>query len=152
MSNRLHEQGLPSAPGIARVRMRHVLWLKYTPNSSWCTRFGNGRLARLLALLMALQADLPPLDFSPMTGRGKRVYIAGIHRAMNRDYASLTATMARYRTLEATRRFQWAMNAFLLAGACVPLPLANGARMPSTADDVSAEMRKAAFRSVADLR
>jgi cell filamentation protein len=58
-------------------------------------RDGNGRLARLLALLMALQADLPPLDFGPMTGRGKRVYIAGVHTAMNRDYASLTATMAR---------------------------------------------------------
>jgi len=35
-------------------------------------REGNGRLARLLALLMALQAGLPPLDFSPLTGRGKR--------------------------------------------------------------------------------
>jgi cell filamentation protein len=58
-------------------------------------RDGNGRLARILALLMALQAGLPPLDFSPMTGRGKRAYIAGIHAAMNRDYASLTATMAR---------------------------------------------------------
>jgi cell filamentation protein len=58
-------------------------------------RDGNGRLARLLALLMALQAGLPPLDFGPMSGRGKRVYIAGIHTAMNRDYASLTATMAR---------------------------------------------------------
>ena len=58
-------------------------------------RDGNGRLARILALLMALQAGLPPLDFSPMTGRGKRVYIAGIHAAMNRDYAPLTATMAR---------------------------------------------------------
>jgi hypothetical protein len=53
---------------------------------------------------------------------------------------------------KATRRFQWAMNAFLLAGAFVPLPLANGARMPSTADDVSAEMRKATLRSAADLR
>lgn len=58
-------------------------------------RDGNGRLARLLALLMVLQAGYPPLDFNPMTGRGKRVYIAGIHTAMNRDYASLTATMAR---------------------------------------------------------
>jgi cell filamentation protein len=29
-------------------------------------RDGNGRLARILALLMALQAG-PPLDFSPMT-------------------------------------------------------------------------------------
>lgn len=43
---------------------------------------GNGRLARLLALLMALQADMPPLDFSPIAGRGKRAYIAGIHAAM----------------------------------------------------------------------
>jgi cell filamentation protein len=58
-------------------------------------RDGNGRLARLLMLLMALQAGLPPLDFSPLTGRGKRAYIAGIHAAMNRDYTSLTATMAR---------------------------------------------------------
>jgi cell filamentation protein len=58
-------------------------------------RDGNGRLARLLMLLMALQAGLPPLDFSPLAGRGKRTYIAGIHAAMNRDYTSLTATMAR---------------------------------------------------------
>ena len=58
-------------------------------------RDGNGRLARLLALLMALQAGLPPLDFGPMISRGKRVYIAGIHSAMNRDYSSLTAMMVR---------------------------------------------------------
>jgi fido (protein-threonine AMPylation protein) len=58
-------------------------------------RDGNGRLARILALLMALQAGLPPLDFSPMTGRGKRAYIAGIHAAMNRNYAPLTKTIAR---------------------------------------------------------
>jgi cell filamentation protein len=57
-------------------------------------RDGNGRLARLLALLMALQAGLPPLDFGPMSGRGKRMYIAGVHAAIDRDYASLTATMA----------------------------------------------------------
>jgi cell filamentation protein len=43
---------------------------------------------------MALQAGLPPLDFSPLAGRGKRAYIAGIHAAMNRDYESLTAAMA----------------------------------------------------------
>lgn len=52
-------------------------------------RDGNGRLARLLALLMALQADLPPLDFSPMAGRGKRAYIAAIHAAMGKEYAPL---------------------------------------------------------------
>lgn len=54
-------------------------------------REGNGRLARLLTLLMALQAGLPPLDFSPMLGRGKRIYIGGIHAAMGRDYSPLAA-------------------------------------------------------------
>ena len=54
-------------------------------------REGNGRLARLLALLMALQAGLPPLDFSPMLGRGRRIYIGGIHAAMGRDYQPLAA-------------------------------------------------------------
>ena len=54
-------------------------------------REGNGRLARLLALLMALQAGLPPLDFSPMLGRGRRIYIGDIHAAMGRDYRPLAA-------------------------------------------------------------
>lgn len=54
-------------------------------------REGNGRLARLLSLLMALQAGLPPLDFSPMLGRGRRIYIGGIHAAMGRDYRPLAA-------------------------------------------------------------
>jgi integrase len=58
-------------------------------------RDGNGRVARLLAFLMALQAGLPPLDFSPMAGRGKRAYIAAIHAGMNRDYSPLAAIMAR---------------------------------------------------------
>lgn len=53
-------------------------------------RDGNGRLARLLALLMGLQAGLPPLDFSPLDGRGKRRYISGIHAALDRDYLPLT--------------------------------------------------------------
>ena len=44
------------------------------------------------------------------------------------------------------------MNASVLAGAEVSLPLANGARMPSTADDVCAETRSAALRAEADLR
>lgn len=54
-------------------------------------REGNGRLARLLSLLMALQAGLPPLDFSPMLGRGRRIYIGAIHAAMGRDYLPLVA-------------------------------------------------------------
>ncbi len=35
-------------------------------------RDGNGRVARLLAILMALQADLPPLDFGESSARSGR--------------------------------------------------------------------------------
>jgi cell filamentation protein len=58
-------------------------------------RDGNGRLARLLALLMGLQAELPPLDFSPMEGRGKKRYIAAIHAAMGKDYRPMTEIFER---------------------------------------------------------
>jgi cell filamentation protein len=58
-------------------------------------REGNGRCARLLALLMALQAGWPTLDFSPLAGRGKGKYIAAIHAAMSGNYTPLTACFAR---------------------------------------------------------
>lgn len=58
-------------------------------------REGNGRIARLLAVLMGLQAGLPPLDFSPLERRGKARYIAGIHAALNRDYAPLAEIFLR---------------------------------------------------------
>src|SRR5450830_1977610 len=58
-------------------------------------REGNGRVARLLAVLMGLQAGLPPLDFSPLEGRGNARYIAGIHAAVGRDYAPLAETFLR---------------------------------------------------------
>jgi len=54
-------------------------------------REGNGRCARLLALLMAFQAGLPPLDFGALSGTRKRNYIAAIHAAVDRDYAPMTA-------------------------------------------------------------
>ena len=44
------------------------------------------------------------------------------------------------------------MNAAKLAGAAALLPLANGARMPSTAEEVCAEIRSAALRAAADLK
>jgi cell filamentation protein len=52
-------------------------------------REGNGRCARILAYLMALQAGLPSLDFSPLAGRGKRAYIAAIHATLERNYVPL---------------------------------------------------------------
>ena len=52
-------------------------------------REGNGRCARLLATLMALQAELPALDFGGIRGNEKRRYIAAIQAAMGRDYAPI---------------------------------------------------------------
>jgi cell filamentation protein len=57
-------------------------------------REGNGRCARLLAWLMALQAGLPPLDFAPLTGRGKRAYFAAIQAVFDPDYRPLQACFA----------------------------------------------------------
>jgi cell filamentation protein len=54
-------------------------------------REGNGRVARLLALLMGLQADLPAVDFTPLSGRNRLRYIGSIHAAVARDYRPLTA-------------------------------------------------------------
>lgn len=58
-------------------------------------REGNGRCARLLAWLMALQAGLPPLDFSAMQGRGKPAYIAAIHAAFSGSYEPMQRMSAR---------------------------------------------------------
>jgi cell filamentation protein len=49
-------------------------------------REGNGRLSRLLATLMALQAGLPPLDFSEFEGERKEEYFAAVRQGMERDY------------------------------------------------------------------
>lgn len=52
-------------------------------------RDGNGRSARLLAVLMGFQAGLPPLDFSGWTGKGGKNYLAAIHAAMAQDYGPM---------------------------------------------------------------
>ena len=49
-------------------------------------REGNGRAARLLAILMALQAGLPPLDFGGIKGRKRQEYFAAVHAGLDRDY------------------------------------------------------------------
>lgn len=67
-------------------------------------REGNGRCARLLGWLMALQAGWPPLDFAPLSGRGKAAYFAAIRSALARDYAPLERCFSRVlaRTLRAS--------------------------------------------------
>lgn len=57
-------------------------------------REGNGRVARLLALVMGFQAGLPPMNFAPLDRRGKRGYITAIHAAMDNNYDPLAGIFA----------------------------------------------------------
>jgi len=52
-------------------------------------RDGNGRLARVLSSLMALQAGLPLLDFGLMAGTGKTAYLAAIQAGLDKHYAPM---------------------------------------------------------------
>jgi cell filamentation protein len=49
-------------------------------------REGNGRLARILSTLMALQAGLPLLDFSLIAGAEKETYFAAVQEGMAKNY------------------------------------------------------------------
>lgn len=49
-------------------------------------REGNGRVARVLSTLMALQAGLPPLNFRLMTGRNREGYFKAIQAGLDRNY------------------------------------------------------------------
>lgn len=53
-------------------------------------REGNGRLARLISILMALQAGLPVLDFGGIQGRKKKEYIIAVQKGLDRDYEPMT--------------------------------------------------------------
>ena len=48
---------------------------------------GNGRLSRLLAMLMGLQAGLPMLIFDEMEGVRRDRYFAAVQTGMGSDYA-----------------------------------------------------------------
>jgi cell filamentation protein len=52
-------------------------------------REGNGRLSRLLAMLMGLQADLPILVFDEMEGKRRERYFAAVRAGMGGDYAPM---------------------------------------------------------------
>jgi cell filamentation protein len=54
----------------------------------------NGRIARALSTLMALQAGLPPLDFGSITGKATKGYFAAIQRGMDRDYQPMERLFA----------------------------------------------------------
>jgi len=54
-------------------------------------REGNGRVARLLSLLMALQAELPILDFSLIGEHKQQEYIKAVHAGIDRNYQPMEA-------------------------------------------------------------
>jgi cell filamentation protein len=49
-------------------------------------REGNGRIARLLSVLMALQAGLPPLDFSKLQDAKREEYFSAVRAGIDRNY------------------------------------------------------------------
>jgi cell filamentation protein len=49
-------------------------------------REGNGRIGRMLAILMGAQAGLPPLDFGYVEGRKKQEYFYAVQAGMDEDY------------------------------------------------------------------
>lgn len=57
-------------------------------------REGNGRIARVLSTLMALQAGLPLLDFSLIAGRRKNDYFAAIQAGLDRNYERMERIFA----------------------------------------------------------
>jgi len=57
-------------------------------------RDGNGRLARVLCTLMALQAGLPLLDFSVVAREKKQEYFAAVRAGLEKNYAPMDRLFA----------------------------------------------------------
>jgi len=49
-------------------------------------REGNGRVGRLLAVLMAFQAGIPGLDFTVIKGKTRKAYFAAVQAGMDNNY------------------------------------------------------------------
>lgn len=49
-------------------------------------REGNGRVARMLSILMGLQAGLPSLDFDSVKGKKKKDYFSAVQAGLDRNY------------------------------------------------------------------
>lgn len=56
-------------------------------------RDGNGRVARVLSSLMALQAGLPLLDFTAIAEKNKNAYFAAIQAGLDKHYAPMESLL-----------------------------------------------------------
>lgn len=57
-------------------------------------REGNGRIARILSILMALQAGLPLLDFSLIAEKKKQAYFAAVQAGLDKHYGPMERLFA----------------------------------------------------------
>jgi cell filamentation protein len=57
-------------------------------------REGNGRAARILSILMALQAGLPLLNFSLIAEQKRDEYFAAVRAGLDRDYRLMEAILS----------------------------------------------------------
>jgi cell filamentation protein len=57
-------------------------------------REGNGRVARILSILMALQAVLPLLNFSLIAEKNKQEYFAAVQAGMGKNYKPMERLFA----------------------------------------------------------
>lgn len=57
-------------------------------------REGNGRAARILSILMALQAGLPPLNFSAIAEEKKQEYFDAVQAGLDKNYAPMERLFA----------------------------------------------------------
>lgn len=57
-------------------------------------RDGNGRLARILSTLMALQAGLPLLDFSVIAGEKRNDYFSAVKAGLGRNFSPMEGVFA----------------------------------------------------------
>ena len=73
-------EGMNNSELIEALSICHVEFIIIHP-----FREGNGRLARLLATVMALQANMPPLDFEIMHS-DKKGYISATHAGHAGEY------------------------------------------------------------------
>lgn len=75
--------GMDSSQLVEAIAIIHVEFILMHP-----FREGNGRISRLLADVMAVQAGREPLDYSSWE-RNKAAYISAIQKGMDRNYESM---------------------------------------------------------------